>query len=459
MVSVTSIWTIRRSATDAKLAGLCAGVARHWGVDPVLVRVGFALLALSGGVGVVLYLAGWLLLPVEGQDKAPVDELIGAQVRSWPREIWLAITAVCCIVAFSVLEAVTPFGFGPVLILAAIWYFGYYRNRPEPGGSSNASAVGAVEMTAAPPAFYAYPGETTPFTEAADAWRRRVEEHLQTRSAVPSISEPTGPASSLAAPRQFADQDLRFLDRNRQQVNQDRPGVDQDRLSFLATPDPVGLYVESPPPTAPVVVRRSQTRPAKRLRLVGLLVMVLAMAGLGTADRLGAAVPLAGYFGAALLVVGLTLVAGTWFGRARGILASGLLLVFAVVGASLAGPVSSVADWKDEQHSFTSVSQLPTVPLTQEAGRLTVDLSTVPMRRDTTVAAHVGIGSLVVTVPKGVNVVVKYDIGIGFLTTYGEQVAGGRKITDTIQPADPVVGAPTLTLLLSVDKGEVRVQR
>ncbi|MDX6320575.1 MAG: hypothetical protein QOF52_433, partial [Propionibacteriaceae bacterium] len=96
---------------------------------------------------------------------------------------------------------------------------------------------------------------------------------------------------------------------------------------------------------------------------------------------------------------------------------------------------------------------------TRDAGRLTDDLSTVPMLRDTTVAAHVGIGSLVVTVPKVVNVVVKYDIGLGFLTTYGEQVAGGREITDTIPPVDPVVGAPTLTLLLSVDKGEVRVQR
>ncbi len=61
---MSSVWTIRRSTSDVKVAGLCGGVARHWGIDPVLVRVGFVLLALTGGVGAILYVAGWLLLPV-----------------------------------------------------------------------------------------------------------------------------------------------------------------------------------------------------------------------------------------------------------------------------------------------------------------------------------------------------------------------------------------------------------
>ena len=74
---MSSIWTIRRSATDAKLAGLCGGVAQHWRVDPLLVRVGWVLLALSGGVGLVLYLAGWLLIPVEDRDRAPDQVLEG----------------------------------------------------------------------------------------------------------------------------------------------------------------------------------------------------------------------------------------------------------------------------------------------------------------------------------------------------------------------------------------------
>jgi len=90
---MSSIWTIRRSATDVKLTGLCSGVAQHWGIDPVLARVGWALLALSGGIGLVLYLAGWLLIPVEGSDRALVNDLFGESVRRWPRELWITLVA------------------------------------------------------------------------------------------------------------------------------------------------------------------------------------------------------------------------------------------------------------------------------------------------------------------------------------------------------------------------------
>jgi signal transduction histidine kinase len=49
-------------ATDAEgraLAGVCSGIARSLGVDVTLVRLVFALLALAGGAGIVLYLALW----------------------------------------------------------------------------------------------------------------------------------------------------------------------------------------------------------------------------------------------------------------------------------------------------------------------------------------------------------------------------------------------------------------
>src|SRR5919108_3542995 len=41
------------------LAGVCAGIARRLGVDVTLVRLIFALLALAGGAGILLYLALW----------------------------------------------------------------------------------------------------------------------------------------------------------------------------------------------------------------------------------------------------------------------------------------------------------------------------------------------------------------------------------------------------------------
>ena len=48
------------SSTDRALAGVCGGIAEALGVDATLVRLVFALLALAGGAGIVLYLALWL---------------------------------------------------------------------------------------------------------------------------------------------------------------------------------------------------------------------------------------------------------------------------------------------------------------------------------------------------------------------------------------------------------------
>ena len=47
------------SADGRVLAGVCAGIAQALGVDVTLVRVVFALLALAGGAGIVLYFAVW----------------------------------------------------------------------------------------------------------------------------------------------------------------------------------------------------------------------------------------------------------------------------------------------------------------------------------------------------------------------------------------------------------------
>src|ERR1700712_2326556 len=47
------------SAEGNALAGVCAGIAQALGVDVTLVRLVFALLALAGGAGIVLYFALW----------------------------------------------------------------------------------------------------------------------------------------------------------------------------------------------------------------------------------------------------------------------------------------------------------------------------------------------------------------------------------------------------------------
>jgi phage shock protein C len=45
------------------LAGVCGGLGENARLDPVLIRVGFVLLAFTAGFGVLLYVALWMLLP------------------------------------------------------------------------------------------------------------------------------------------------------------------------------------------------------------------------------------------------------------------------------------------------------------------------------------------------------------------------------------------------------------
>lgn len=58
---------LRRSATDRRVGGVCAGVAAHLGIDVVIVRVVTVVSVLFGAPVVVpVYLVLWLLLPADG---------------------------------------------------------------------------------------------------------------------------------------------------------------------------------------------------------------------------------------------------------------------------------------------------------------------------------------------------------------------------------------------------------
>jgi phage shock protein PspC (stress-responsive transcriptional regulator) len=46
-----------------KIAGVCAGFARYFGIDIVLMRVLWLGVALGTGVGFVVYLASWIMIP------------------------------------------------------------------------------------------------------------------------------------------------------------------------------------------------------------------------------------------------------------------------------------------------------------------------------------------------------------------------------------------------------------
>ena len=62
----------RRSRADRVIAGVCGGLSRYFGVDPVLVRVAFVVLTLAGGSGILAYLILWLVVPEETGEEPPM---------------------------------------------------------------------------------------------------------------------------------------------------------------------------------------------------------------------------------------------------------------------------------------------------------------------------------------------------------------------------------------------------
>ena len=64
---------LTRSSSDKVLGGVAGGLGRYFDIDPIIFRIGFVVLALAGGAGVLGYIAAWVLVPadpVPGQEPA-----------------------------------------------------------------------------------------------------------------------------------------------------------------------------------------------------------------------------------------------------------------------------------------------------------------------------------------------------------------------------------------------------
>jgi len=90
---------LRRDRDHALLAGVCAGIGRRLGIDPVIVRIGFVVAALSGGVGVVLYALAWAVLPVEGSGESMSDRVRDRRA-SWETALGAALLALSALLVF-----------------------------------------------------------------------------------------------------------------------------------------------------------------------------------------------------------------------------------------------------------------------------------------------------------------------------------------------------------------------
>lgn len=65
---------LRRSKDDRVIAGVCGGLGRYFNTDPLWFRLGFVLVTLAGGAGILIYLISWLVIPEAGP-----GEVLGAR--------------------------------------------------------------------------------------------------------------------------------------------------------------------------------------------------------------------------------------------------------------------------------------------------------------------------------------------------------------------------------------------
>jgi phage shock protein PspC (stress-responsive transcriptional regulator) len=81
------------------LAGVCGGLASYFDIHPAFYRVGFVVLTLLGGAGLLIYLVAAIVMPAEGEP----DSIASAALRSRRDRPWPLIGLGLVVVAAAVL--------------------------------------------------------------------------------------------------------------------------------------------------------------------------------------------------------------------------------------------------------------------------------------------------------------------------------------------------------------------
>jgi phage shock protein PspC (stress-responsive transcriptional regulator) len=172
---------LTRSRTSRMFAGVCGGMGEYFGVDPILVRLAFAVLALLGGAGVGLYLAAWLLIPLEGESTSVGEdamtkatayvnrEMGGDKDLSW---LWITLLVIGGLIVISNLGSMGWYDgawFWAILLIAGgVWLYRQDTygprtpqdpppDRPVDPTVTAATASASTAATAVQPAYVARP--------------------------------------------------------------------------------------------------------------------------------------------------------------------------------------------------------------------------------------------------------------------------------------------------------------
>lgn len=389
---------LRRSVSDARLAGVCGGIAERYRVDPLLVRIVAVIVALSSGVGIVLYGAAWLLLP-RGNQPAVLSRAFPRAGRI-PGRTWGVIVAVAAVAVLVVVGGAFDVSLMPTMAVLGVLYASQLRPGTRPVTADRVAAPYApVARPTQPtwPLFAPAPGQVV-------------------------VTTPAGP--------------WRPTDRWGQPLSA------QDCATYFSVPDPVGLYDRKP-----------AAAPQRRGRLLAVVSGLAIAAFFAMLSLLGAfvTVPRVTYLAAALIMVGATLVVGAFIGRPRWFIAIAVALVL------LAGLTSPSVEFGDSMtaRSGRAYSQASDVPeVIDQSGDLEIDLRDLTVDADRTTDITLSNGTLTVMLPAEGNYVVTWDVSPGAVLVGNVR----EKSTGTLpRVTDPT--EPTLTIHAQVILGKMEIVR
>jgi phage shock protein C len=78
-VRVTPPRRLSRPMHEKKIAGVCAGFARYFGVDVTLMRILWIVVALFTGIGFIAYIVAWIVMP---RDDSPITVCVPQQTTT-----------------------------------------------------------------------------------------------------------------------------------------------------------------------------------------------------------------------------------------------------------------------------------------------------------------------------------------------------------------------------------------
>jgi phage shock protein PspC (stress-responsive transcriptional regulator) len=486
----------QRSRSDRMVAGVCGGMGRALNIDPVLVRVVMAVLIISGP-GVLFYIAAWVLMPDEGSERSAAQGLLGDRVRPDHPWLWPIVIGACVFVAIAMMSSfdfgrVVP---GPLIVLAVIWIVARHRkgrrfggarrrdqwtgqswtaqNPPWTGPGTNPTDQGTNPTGTYPTEQGTYPtgqGPSSTVQDTPSAAQGTASAAQGTASAgqgtswagqqgpgsagstpmgQPSTSaytSQTGPSAPPAGPSSSAPQ--RPQDRTVEPV---RPVWTED--------DPLGLYVDEPPTAPPTATGPAAEPPAKGMRGIKSIIVVLTGIAIAIAAGAGASTSTMLIIGLATLGAGMLL--GGFVGRTLWLLPLGILLAIGAVVSTVFPTIPrNFADYKyvakpDDTITATTASTKQDF----DAGSVELDLTKAKFAEGAKVEVHGGLGEIVVRVPQNVDIEGQLSAEMGEVMWLGQQHGGHNPhLTLTDFGPDGKAG-PTVTLDLDLKVGSIRVER